>query len=252
VTSAAASLWREWLGAALDLVFPPFCVICRHRLGAGRRDPLCGPCWVALERIGPPMCARCGRPFPRLDVAAVAPAQRCGDCRRRPPAFTAARAAARYGDTVREALHAFKFDRRRALAAPLGDLLAEIPLGALATGGIDVVVPVPLHPSRERERGFNQAALLARRAARVWGLPLAADALGRAVPTATQTALAGRERQDNVRGAFTVRRPEAVAGRRVGLVDDVLTTGATAGECARCLHDAGAAAVVVLTVARAV
>jgi ComF family protein len=156
----------------------------------------------------------------------------------------------RYGPVAREALHAFKFGGRRALAAPLAALLAELGLGALPGATPDLLVPVPLHARRERQRGYNQSALLATRLGQVWGVPVALDALGRATATVPQTDLDAAARRKNVRGAFIVRRPELVAGRHVLLVDDILTTGATVGECARCLTRAGAAAVGVLTVAR--
>jgi ComF family protein len=245
-SSSAALSPREWLVALLDLLFPPFCPVCRARLGDERRDPLCGGCWAGLERITGPVCRVCGLP---LDAPAE-PEPRgrtCGACRLSPPAFSYARAAARYGDTVRQAVHAFKFGRRRALAGPLGDLLAGVPLAA---PGPDLVIPVPLHPARERERGFNQAALLATRLGRAAGVPVDGSVLRRVRPTAAQADLPARDRQHNVRGAFAVRRPERVSGRHVLLVDDVLTTGSTAGSCAAALLDAGAAAVGVLTVAR--
>ena len=248
--------WWQWLTAAVDLVFPPFCPICAERLGPARRDPLCGRCWEGLERITAPGCARCGLPFGEFagDARPAGGADRsggtCGACRRHPPAFAYARAAAHYGDHAREALHAFKFGGRRALAVPLGDLLAE--LGpALPLEAVDVIVPVPLHPRRERERGFNQSWLLARRVAAAWRVTARADVLTRRVATAPQTALGAEARRLNVGGAFRVRRPELVAGRHVVLVDDIMTTGATAGACARALRDAGAAIVGVVTVARA-
>jgi ComF family protein len=241
---SAELAWRAWAGALLDLVFPPICPLCRARLGAGRRDPLCGACWQALERIDEPVCRLCGLP---LTIPGL-----CGACRRRRPAFSYARAAARYGDVVREALHAFKFGGRRALAAPLGDLLAAPGPGALPEAAPDLLLPVPLHPRRRRERGFNQSLLLARRVGRAWGLPVRSDILRRTAATSPQTDLSAQARRANVRGAFLLRRPELVAGRHVVLVDDILTTGATAGECARVLREAGAATVGVLTVARVV
>jgi ComF family protein len=151
---------------------------------------------------------------------------------------------------MREALHAFKFRGRRALAAPLGDLLAELAPPVLPGPAADLLVPVPLHPRRERERGFNQALLLARRLGRVWARQVGGDVLVRSVATRPQTDLSADERRANVRGAFVLRHPEAVAGRHVVLVDDIMTTGATAAECAACLRRAGAASVGVLTVAR--
>jgi len=235
--------WRQWVTAALDLVFPPLCPVCDGILGAGRRDPLCGACWEGFERIAPPWCRSCGAP---LGIEGL-----CGACRSRRPRFAYARAAVLYGDLVREAIHAFKFGGRRGLATPLGDLLAGLGLSALPGAVPDALVPVPLHPRRARERGYDQALLLARRLERAWGVPMVADALVRAVPTQPQTDLDAAARRRNVRDAFAVRRPELIAGRHVVLVDDVLTTGATAGECARSLYRAGAAAVGVLTVARA-
>src|SRR6266545_7764488 len=235
--------WRPWVTAALDLVFPPLCPVCRAMLGTGRRDPLCGACWEGLERIRPPWCRCCGIP---IGIEGL-----CGVCRRRRPRFAYARAAARYGGLVREAIHAFKFGGRRGLAEPLGELVAGIGLSALPGAAPDLLVPVPLHPRRARERGYNQALLLSRRLERAWSVPVAADALLRAVPTLPQADLDVAARRRNVRAAFAVRRPEAIAGRHVVLVDDVLTTGATAGECARVLVRAGAAAVGGRTVARA-
>ncbi len=213
VVTGEARGWRPWITAALDLVFPPLCPVCDGLLGAGRRDPLCG--------------------------------------RSRRPGFAYARAALRYGEIAREAIHAFKFGGRRGLANPLGDLLAGLGLRALPGAAPDLLVPVPLHPRRARERGYNQALLLARRLERAWGVPVAAHALRRAVPTQPQADLDAAARRRNVRDAFAVQSPGLIAGRHVVLVDDVLTTGATAGECARTLSRAGAATVGVLTVARA-
>ena len=236
--------WRPWITAALDLVFPPLCPVCDGILGDGRRDPLCFACWEGFERIAPPWCRCCGAP---LGIEGL-----CGACRSRRPRFAYARAAVLYGDLVREAIHAFKFGGRRGLANPLGDLLAGLGISALPGALPDALVPVPLHPRRARERGYDQALLLARRLERAWGVAVVADALVRAVPTQPQTDLDAAARRRNVRDAFAVRRPELIAGRHVVLVDDVLTTGATAGECARTLARAGAAAVGVVTVARTV
>jgi ComF family protein len=254
-TVALRASRRVWVGALLDLVFPPFCPVCQRRLGEGRRDPLCGVCWDGLERIAPPCCRVCGLPFARLPDLEGPPAPRagvCGRCRRRPPAFTYARAAVRYGEVAREAVHALKFGGRRALAAPLGDLIAEMGTGGLPAGTPDLLAPVPLHPRRERERGFNQALLLARRVGQVWGVPVCADILARTLATRPQTELNAETRWANVRGAFSLRRPTLVAARHVVLVDDVMTTGATLTACARCLAAGGAFTVGVLTVARAI
>ena len=245
--------------ALLDLVFPPFCPVCKQRLADGRRDPLCGDCWEGLERIVPPQCLVCGVPFggslsdhlPTPSAASNAIPRRCGLCQRRPPPFDYARAAVRYQHIAREAVHALKFGGRRALAAPLGDLLAEI-AHELPGGAPHLVIPVPLHRRRERERGFNQALLLARRLGVASGIPVRSDVLVRTVPTPPQTELTATARRANVRGAFALRRPEAVAGRHVVLVDDIMTTGSTVSACARSLRNGGAATIGVLTVARVI
>ncbi len=236
--------------AAFDLLFPPRCLVCG---GSGGPHPsMCGACWRSIPRLTPPWCAICGRPFWTLDprgAATGAPSAVCGACRRRRPAFTWGRSATLYDAAVREALHAFKFSGKTALAAPLGDLLVEVCASGLPVAP-DLVVPVPLHRARERERGFNQAGLLARRVARRLGAPLGTRALRRVRSTRAQADLGGAERRTNVRGAFAARTAAALAGRHVLLVDDVLTTGATVSECARVLIDAGALTVGALTVAR--
>ena len=237
---------RSWAVAALDLLYPALCPLCDALLADGRRDPLCGGCWAMLPRLTPPLCPRCGASMPSLASSSSAVAS-CGSCLVEPPAWDWARAAAPYAGLVREALHALKFRGRRALGAPLGDLLVERCATAFPDD-VDALVPVPLAPARARERGYNQAALLAERAAPALGLPVRARWLTRARPTAPQSELGADARRANVRGAF--RAAPAAAGRHAVVVDDVLTTGATAAECARALRAAGARAVGVLVVAR--
>jgi ComF family protein len=239
---------RSWATAALDLLYPALCPVCEVTLGEGRRDPLCAACWAAIPRIVPPRCPRCGVAIAAL-ASATGPAvtDLCGACLVEPPAWDWAVAAGRYADPLRAAVHAFKFDRRRGLAGPLADLLVEQCAGALPAG-LEALVPVPLTAARERERGFNQASLLAERVGRALGLPVQRRWLRRVRPTRPQSDLGADDRRANVRGAF--RAAPAVAGRYVAIVDDVLTTGATAAECARALRAEGARAVGVLTVAR--
>jgi ComF family protein len=240
--------------AALDLVFPARCPVCEAPLGAGRRDPLCGACWEGIVRIVPPFCCRCGLPFVHVDARERldghdrrdAEPRACPACEASPPAFDWARAAARYAGPVRDAVQRFKFGRRPTLARALAALIVEQCAAAVPVGA--VFVPVPLARDRERERGFNQAALLADHVARAVGTRTRERWLARIRATAAQTALSAVERHANVRGAFVAS--SSAAGADVVLIDDVLTTGATAAECARALRAAGARSVGVLTVAR--
>lgn len=269
---APASMPSGFSLAALDLVFPALCSVCQASLGPGRRDPLCGRCWGAITRLGPPGCDACGLASPtrapfdwsgatehRWAGAAgpsevglsergpAAPAHLCGACTIDRPEYDYARSAAVYEGALREALHAFKFSGKRALARPLGDLALEQCVASLPDG-IDAAIAVPLARERERERGFNQAALLAQRIAGRLGVPTRPRWLARVRATRPQSDLTAAERRANVRGAF--QASPQVAGRHVLVVDDVLTTGATLRECARALHDGGARRVGVLTVAR--
>ena len=238
---------RAWAVAALDLVFPARCPVCESPLGRGRRDPLCGACWTAIERVAPPVCDACGLPFGVFAGAPVGSGGgRCGECAATPPAFDWARAGGVYAGPLREAVQGLKFARKPALARPLAALVLE--QWAEHLPPVDAVLPVPLARARERERGFNQAGLLAERLAHGLGCRAETRWLARARDTRPQTELEVAERRANVRGAFVAS--SAVAGRSLALVDDVLTTGATVAECARVLRAAGARRVGVLTVAR--
>jgi ComF family protein len=250
VTVAAPAPARAWILAALDLVFPAICPVCDRGLGDGRRDPLCGGCWSAVVRLAPPWCRRCGLPFSTFGDTATggfADPGLCQPCATAPPRFQWARAAALYEGALRDALHAFKFRGKRALARPLAALAADA-LGAHLPTDLDALVAVPLAPGRERERGFNQSALLAERLAAELGVPARPGWLRRTRATAPQTELSAADRAANVRGAFAASGE--ARGRAVAIVDDVLTTGATASECARALLAAGAHRVGVVTVAR--
>ena len=189
-------------------------------------------------------CSQCRTPF--RNAAPLDEQGRCTLCRRGLRGFDAAYSFGAYEETLRELIHLFKYSRVRPLARPLGAMMASAVPGDQS---FDVVAPVPLHWRRRLERGFNQSELLARAVARRYGLKVT-PAVRRRRSTSAQAGLSNARRRSNVTGAFRVARPEAVAGRRVLLVDDVLTTGATAAACATALKRAGARYVAVLTLAR--
>jgi ComF family protein len=205
---------------------------------------VCRRCWDAIVPITAPSCRTCGDVLPSWRVLSVAE-ERCARCRRRPPLVAIARAVGRYEGSLRAIVHAFKYGPRPTLARPLARRLRDC--GADVLDGADAVVPVPLHPARQRERGFNQAAELARHL----GLPVR-HALRRVRRTASQADLPAARRHANVRGAFVAAPQGDVALQVVVLIDDVSTTGATLNACAEALLAAGAREVRALSVARAV
>jgi len=232
--------------AIFDFFFPPKCPLCGEDYGGRHQGRPCPGCVSRIQFLSPPLCPRCGRGF----ASAADRDHLCSECLTEERFFTRARAVCIYEGLIVEAISRFKYGRVARLARPLGGFLADYQDPDFTFSGLDLVVPVPLHPKRLRERGFNQSLLLARRLGLRHSLPLDITALCRARPTQPQTQLSGSERQTNVRGAFEVRKPEAVAKKRVLLIDDVFTTGATVRECAKVLLHAGAQQVDVLTLAR--
>ena len=214
------------------------------------RGPVCQSCWDAIRSFTPPLCRRCGDPLPSWRVLSVE-AGICPRCRRHPSALTESRAIGAYDGSLRAIVHAFKYGGCRSLARGLGARLRESAADLLENA--DIVVPVPLHRSRRRRRGFNQARELARHL----DLPVL-DALRRTRATPSQTDLPAAARHGNVRHAFALARGRLpwravnVEGLRIVVVDDVSTTGATIEACARVLRAAGAADVSAVTAARVV
>ncbi len=227
--------WNNAKKTLLDLLFPPRCVHCRTT-GA----LLCPSCLDQITPFAEPICPTCSRPLPSGQSL-------CSFCRARPPELDRLCAAAPFDGPLRKAIHALKYNNLRDLADPLGDLLLDV--WKAQDFPADMIVPVPLHQTREQERGYNQSALLAERLAQRTGLPVKEQALQRTRQTPPQVGLSARERWLNVRGAFAAS-PTHIAGHRPLLIDDVLTTGATLSACARALREQGAQAVYGLTLAR--
>ena len=237
---------RRGFGSLANLLLPPVCIVCRIRIGA--HGLLCADCWSKIDFIAPPLCDRLGVPLPydtgtpALSAAAIAD----------PPIYDRARAAARYAGTMRELIQRFKYGDRHEGLPMFGRWLAHA--GAELLTDAELIVPVPLYRWRLWTRRFNQSALLAQRASKLAEVPVDCFVLQRVRRTASQVGLSPQQRQRNVAGAFKVnpKRMQCVRDKRVVVVDDVITTGATAEACARALKRAGAKRVDVLTLARAV
>ncbi|HPC02241.1 MAG TPA: ComF family protein [Syntrophales bacterium] len=240
---------RSSLASLARLVFPEVCPLCQSLREESPEEVFCTSCADSLPLVRPPLCIRCGLPFP----AGEGENHLCGECLVSPPPFSWARALGRYETGLLDGIHRFKYRRAIRIGEGLGRLMAEIPMeGGPVLSSFDRVLPVPLHPARLRERGFNQSAVLAGAVSRRISLPLDLFSLRRIRDTKPQISLNGAERERNVRGAFSVARPPAVEGEKILLVDDVYTTGNTLREAARALLRGGASEVAVLTAARAV
>ncbi|TDI41000.1 MAG: ComF family protein [Acidobacteria bacterium] len=225
--------------------FPAQCLLCHELLQRPLLSPLCERCTEGLPRIEPPFCESCGLPY----AASVAPGL-CGPCRGGERVFRKARAGLLYDERVRRLLLALKFGGRARLGTLFGRLAAERWCRAGELEDYAAVIPLPLSSRRRRARGFNQAAIAARAVAAIAGAPMRPRLLVKTKDNRPQAGLSASARKSNVSGAYRGRVPRKMAGCKLLLVDDVLTTGATANSAARALLRAGAGAVDVLTIAR--
>jgi ComF family protein len=247
MTPAAGRL-QSWLNTGLALLYPEVCQLCKAEPATPHEGFVGGNCWAQVRFIRPPYCQRCGLPFAGEMTASFV----CANCHELKLHFSSARSAVVAKSVVLEAIHQFKYSRALWFEKFLADLLVREAGPALRGQCWDWLVPVPLHPLKEREREFNQSALLARHLSRATRIPCGERVLRRARPTATQTHLKRDQRAANMQSAFAMCPGASVAGQRIVLIDDVLTTGATTNDCARALRDAGAEDVCVWTVARGV
>ena len=239
---------KEILTGIADLIFPPRCMTCGAVLEEHGSLPFCPQCTAGIHTIHSPLCPLCGIPFPMTEGGD----HLCGECLMTGRTYAVARAVGLYEETLLKAIHLFKYRGRMGIGKVLGNIMADFAGGIWDMDVFDLVIPVPLHRKRLRERGFNQAVVLARQIAERFSLPLDFMSLRRTVFTKPQVGLGHEDRSVNVRGAFAVRKPERIAGKRILLVDDVYTTGSTLSECARTLLAAEADSVAVLTMAKAV
>jgi ComF family protein len=223
----------------INLVFPVYCLICKKQLFYQVNTYLCDTCRKDLVLISGKVCNKCGRPF----INGI-----CGICKEKQFYFSKARASGIYDGGVRECIHFFKYKKKTYILNTLFEVfLLPNSLDFLAC---DLIVPVPLHWIREYSRGFNQAELIGKKISKRFNIPLSKTGLKRTKATPSQTGLSLKERARNIKGAFSVRNSQKLNGKRILLVDDVMTTGATVNECSRVLLQAGAREILVYTLAR--
>jgi competence protein ComFC len=249
MTAASTSAVRPWVDATLAFFYPNLCQVCRQERARPEEGYVCASCRSrpgAIRFIVPPFCARCGLPF----SGALTQEFECGNCRELEFSFQFARGAVAAQGLVLDIIHRYKYGRALWFEPFLGELLTREAARVLRAADWDLIVPVPLHPLKRREREFNQAERLAAFLSRATGIPVDSHLIRRILPTRTQTLLSREERTANVDGAFAPHRNRELNGERIVLLDDVFTTGATVNACAKVLRRNGSGSVCVWTVAR--
>ncbi len=231
------------------LLLPVDCSMCGSPLADDAVPHFCDPCWSAISLMPSSRCSRCDRPFASPIATTYSPHHTCQPCAEHPPAYTKAWTLYPYVPPIQDALCLFKYRGKVSLASVLARLMID---RCPSLDHIDLIMPVPLHSRRLREREFNQSLLLADRIGRHFHRPVSFANLIRTRPSPAQTTLSRKKRLKNLRSAFSLHHPDAVTRKTILLIDDVYTTGATVNECAKTLRKAGSADVYVLTLARTV
>ncbi|RLB01170.1 MAG: ComF family protein [Deltaproteobacteria bacterium] len=248
-----------------DFLFPSRCPTCDTLVPEGEDHGFCQKCFPDIKLIEQPICFVCGQPFgimgnePETDSSGIKESQvssaqlrdhLCGDCIKKSHSFDLARSATIYRGKIREAIQFFKFSNMPEFSRPLAKIMISNRIVTETFSDLDTIIPVPLHKERLKQRGYNQALLLACEIKKEYALELQGHNLRRTRHTLPQVGLGKKERRKNVKGAFEVHKPEKIRGKKILLVDDVYTTGNTLNECARVLKKAGAKKVTAITVAR--
>ena len=239
---------KHILTALADIVFPPRCLTCTAIIDHQNHTSFCPACFSKIHYVRSPLCPCCGIPFEGADGCDHI----CGDCITSKAVFSVARAVGHYETILLEAIHRFKYNGKIYIGEILGRLMAEFAYPLFNISENSLIMPVPLHPKKLRERGFNQSVILAREISKKYSISLDFMTLRRHINTEPQISLGKKERESNVRGVFSVADPERIKGQKIILVDDVYTSGSTVKECARVLMKNKAVTVAVVTLARAV
>ncbi len=238
---------KEIVSGLADILFPPECRACGTALIADGEHPFCPECLSTINFVASPLCSSCGLPFTETDGVN----HLCEECILSTPPFSMARALGKYEGALLDTIHLFKYNGKVSIGEALGRMMAKACYDSLATGDYSLIIPVPLHPKKLRERGFNQSLILARQISKRFSVPIDFITLRRVIHTESQVGLSRQKRAVNVRGAFEVTDQTGIENKKILLIDDVYTTGSTARECSKILMKNGAKEVAVLTLARA-
>jgi ComF family protein len=243
------SFLDQILDSLLNLFYPEVCFICADPIVHRKERGVCTKCLNKVRdlQLQPPVCSSCGLPMPNFESGADV---LCGHCVLQPPAYSGARSFGYYSGELGRLIQGLKFNNRRNLVPLLVPFLIQAYYGSWDRDDFDLVVPIPLHPKRRRTRGYNQSEMLARLLARRTGIPFGNSVLIRKRSTLPQVGLTDTQRRENVRNAFQCINSGQISGRRILLIDDVMTTGATASSASAALMKGGALRVSVLTLAR--
>ena len=242
-----ASAVSGWWEAFLGFFYGEVCEACDKQRATAKEGYVCASCRADVKLIEPPFCERCGAVFPGKITGVF----ECGNCRDLELDFSHARAVAVADGVLLDILHRYKYENALWVEPFVTELFADVAGPQVKTGSWDMIIPVPLHPRRQKEREFNQAEVLGRALTRATGVALVTKFLQRTIDTRSQTRLPRTQRRENVRRAFRFRGTKGeLAGKRIIVVDDVMTTGATTSACARLLRQNGAEEVCVWTLAR--
>ncbi len=226
------------LNNILNILFPETCPSCEDSSHNHSIAPFCSDCWQSMVPYKGPKCQRCGKPLVS-DVSII-----CGECINDEPAFISAASFGLYNGPLKKAINLLKYHGVKRLSKPLSDILSRINLPE-----VDVVIPVPLHHKRLREREYNQSALIAYRIAKKYDYDLIQNCLIKTKDTSPQVGLSSKDRRKNIKNSFEVRYQRIITGKKILLIDDVITTGATIRECSRVLNKAGASFIYAVTLA---
>lgn len=229
------------LNKFLNILFPESCPICKKPASDHKIAPICNDCWQSIKQYNGPKCRKCGKPL-NSDATAI-----CGECLQDGPAFKSAGSFGLYDGALRKAINLLKYHNVKRLAKPLSDIMLRITMPR-----VDAVLPVPLYEKRLRQREYNQSALVAKHVVENLGLALILDSLVKIRDTKPQVGLSSQERRKNIRNAFRIQKRELIEGKKILLIDDVSTTGATVRECSKVLKKAGAVNIHVRTLAHGI